>query len=232
MDKLALIEANLEAAFQGLIAAHPGHGNADPEIQAKIEESRRIRANGMLEILVDGIESKDVFLVRWLIPNKADWTVALAREVFTQATGIKLPRKKSDTKEAVLDFIGREKYAKHVQDGKEAADKRRAEREAEAAAREAEQTKRNAEADARTEEKIRTGEQVSGAELVRSARRAGLVVHARTAGTLLRRVEQINGEAASVKKTKGGRFAVGAKLFQLYNELREVLNKKEKEVAL
>lgn len=150
------------------------------------------------------VENRDLDSINAFHPDNK-----LSRRLFAHITGIQLPSGAEATRQAVMDYVGRDRI--------EAAEQERI--AAEQAALAAEESERIAAVEAIIA-KIVAGESVSGGELADAAKHVGLSVHIRTIGTLRQRVISMDGNGARVRKTKASGFKLPQSCYDLYAAVR------------
>lgn len=159
-----------------------------PEEQAPLIERARETIGQEVDKLLARINEKDIKI---LLTGTLHPSNAVYRTIFTEETGVTLPKGANDTRQVVADWLGQEKIGAYRQE-KEAEAKRIAD---EKAAKEA------ARLDA-IHQKVRDDIPIDGDSLVDLCRYLGVELHPRTAGTLRKRVVEINSTSASVRKIK------------------------------
>lgn len=159
-----------------------------PEEQAPLIERARETIGQEVDKLLGRIAVKDINI---LLTGTLHPSNKIYRKIFTEETGVNLPNGANETRQVVASWIGEDKLDAYHQ---EKADKEKRIAD-EKAAKEA--ARLNV-----IHQKVRDDIPIDGDSLVDLCRYLGVELHPRTAGTLRKRVVEINSTAASVRKIK------------------------------
>ncbi|XZE35346.1 hypothetical protein SH501x_000836 [Pirellulaceae bacterium SH501] len=206
ISKQALIDEYVEGVMLRMRQTRP----AGP-MTLEEENANRARIQMLGSKLLDDFASKEATYERlrngmFRTENRS------SRRMFTKVTGVELPLTYRGTKEAIINFLGRDWVA-------EQEEKARLEFEAEMKREEDERQARYAEQMQEIADRAKRGHTITGRELTNLARHLGIQVHPRTAGSASN-VEWINNERAGVRKQCNVQG-----VFRLLRDVLEELNR-------
>lgn len=212
-DKLALAaDAYGNSMVDREIARHKKNC---PERLAKVtaDELQRYRES-WVEIgaaLANDIFSKSDNFIKRVEQGLLHPSNATSRKLFTDVTGVSLPKTVKGTQAAVAGYCGEQIAAYRAA--------LHAEHQRQEAQRLAAENAKQAVIIAGIETRIIAGDFVSGDELVQIARHLEIEIHPRTVGTLRKRVVQVKAEQARIT----GRGYAPSSIYELYREVADTL---------
>lgn len=170
--------------------------------KGELLERGRANNRAVYQRTIDRLRAKDITLA---LNGAFHPENSFSRMIWALVVGSELPRGANDTREAVKDYIGRDKLAAHFE-AIENKEKEEAQRK---------QAIENQRLEA-IAVRIRKGESVSGEELADCCAYLSIDIHPRTIGTLRHRVVSIDSNGAKVRQTRSGTSALSNEPYRAY----------------
>lgn len=170
--------------------------------KGELLERGRANNRAVYQRTIDRLQARDITLA---LNGTFHPSNGFSRMLWALVVGSELPKGANDTREAVKEYIGRDKLAAHFES-------------IESSKREEEERKQAIE-NQRLEAiavRIRAGESVSGAELADCCAYLSIDIHPRTIGTLRQRVVAIDSNGAKVRQTRSGTSALSNEPYRAY----------------
>ncbi|AMV35703.1 hypothetical protein VN12_26660 [Pirellula sp. SH-Sr6A] len=210
VDKQKLVEEYVDGIMLQIRKTRP----AGPVTQEEeIGNHERLRKLG-LQLIEEIADKESLYLRMWNGTFRPD--NRCSREMFQKLTGLQLPPGVKATREFLIAYIGPEWVSQQQE-------KERAEREAEAKRDREQQEAYYAGLMDEIATRTKSGQNISGRELVNLARHIGIQVHPRTAGAATN-VEWITVHRAGVRKNCNAQGC-----FRLLRDVLELLNEEAPE---